>query len=114
MLKALKWELCPETVISWLKLYIQVYSLQDDADFLVPQFSQETFIQITQVSRLMMVFHRWESFARLFSNYWIFSSQLLDLCILDINCLDYQYGVLAAAAFCHFTSFETVYKVSGK
>lgn len=42
------------------------------------------------------------------------SLQLLDLCILDINCLDYQYGVLAAAAFCHFTSFETVHKVSGE
>ncbi|XP_073703653.1 G1/S-specific cyclin-E2 [Garra rufa] len=86
MLKALKWELCPETVISWLKLYSQVDSLKDDANFLIPQFSQETYIQITQ---------------------------LLDVCILDINCLDYQYGVLAAAAFCHFTSFEAVHKVSG-
>ncbi|XP_052003479.1 G1/S-specific cyclin-E2-like isoform X2 [Xyrauchen texanus] len=86
MLKALKWDLCPETVISWLKLYSQVDSLQDCTNFLIPQFSQETFIQITQ---------------------------LLDLCILDVNSLDYQYGVLAAAAFCHFTSFETVHKVSG-
>ncbi|XP_026858321.1 G1/S-specific cyclin-E2 [Electrophorus electricus] len=86
MLKALNWHLCPETVISWLKLYVQVDSLKEDPNFLVPQFSQETYIQITQ---------------------------LLDLCILDINSLDYQYGVLAAAAFCHFTSFETVQKVSG-
>ncbi|XP_051575833.1 G1/S-specific cyclin-E2-like isoform X2 [Myxocyprinus asiaticus] len=86
MLKALKWDLCPETVISWLKLYSQVDSLQDGTNFLIPQFSQETYIQITQ---------------------------LLDLCILDVNSLDYQYGVLAAAAFCHFTSFETVHKVSG-
>ncbi|CAM4703422.1 unnamed protein product [Leuciscus chuanchicus] len=86
MLKALNWYLCPETVISWLKLYSQVDSLKDDASFLIPQFSQETYIQI---------------------------AQLLDLCILDINSLDYQYGVLAAAAFCHFTSFETVHKVSG-
>lgn len=44
----------------------------------------------------------------------ITSLQLLDLCILDINSLDYQYGVLAAAAFCHFTSIETVQKVSGE
>nr|XP_055066892.1 G1/S-specific cyclin-E2 isoform X1 [Misgurnus anguillicaudatus] len=86
ILKALKWDLCPETVTSWLKLYAQVYSLQDDTNFLIPQFSQETYIQITQ---------------------------LLDLCILDINALDYQYGVLAAAAFCHFTSFETVNKIAG-
>ncbi|MBN3295374.1 CCNE2 protein, partial [Amia calva] len=86
VVKALNWNLCPETVISWLKLYIQVASLKDDPDVLLPRFSQETFIQITQ---------------------------LLDLCILDINSLDYQYGILAAAAFCHFTSFEVVQKVSG-
>ncbi|MBN3314357.1 CCNE2 protein, partial [Atractosteus spatula] len=86
MLKALNWNLCPETVISWLKLYMQVESLTDDPNVLLPQFSQETFIQITQ---------------------------LLDLCILDINSLDYQYGILAAAAFYHYTSFEVVQKVSG-
>lgn len=49
MLKALNWDLCPETVISWLKLYSQVDSLKDDASFLIPQFSQETYIQIAQV-----------------------------------------------------------------
>ncbi|KPP74030.1 G1/S-specific cyclin-E2-like [Scleropages formosus] len=86
VLKELNWDLCPETVISWLKLYIQVASLKDDDNLLVPQFSQETFIQVTQ---------------------------LLDLCILDINSLKFQYGILAAAAFCHFTSFEDVNKVSG-
>ncbi|KAK3572405.1 hypothetical protein QTP86_032627, partial [Hemibagrus guttatus] len=86
MLKALNWHLCPETPISWLKLYAQVGSLKEGPNFLVPQFSQETYIQMTQ---------------------------LLDLCILDINSLDFQYGVLAAAAFCHFTSIETVQKVSG-
>ncbi|XP_041961726.1 G1/S-specific cyclin-E2 isoform X1 [Alosa sapidissima] len=86
MLKALKWELCPETVVSWLKLYAQVDSLKDGPNFLIPQFSQEVFIQITQ---------------------------LLDLCMLDINSLEFHYGVLAAAAFCHFTSFEVVHKVSG-
>ncbi|KAL0984858.1 hypothetical protein UPYG_G00149590 [Umbra pygmaea] len=86
MLKALNWDLCPETVISWLKLYAQVESLKDGLNFLVPQFHQDTYIQITQ---------------------------LLDLCILDISSLDYQYGILAASAFCHFYSFEVVHKVSG-
>ncbi|KPP76912.1 G1/S-specific cyclin-E2-like [Scleropages formosus] len=86
MLKALNWEIRPETVISWLKLYIQVASLKDDPNILVPQFSQKTYIQI---------------------------AQLLDLCILDINSLDYQYGVLAAAALSHFTSFEVAQNASG-
>ncbi|KAM6967600.1 G1/S-specific cyclin-E2 [Aplochiton taeniatus] len=86
ILKALNWSLCPETAISWLKLYAQVGAQKEGHNFLVPQFSQDNYIQITQ---------------------------LLDVCIMDINSLDYSYGVLAAAAFCHFTSFEVVHKVSG-
>lgn len=86
MLKALKWELCPETPMSWLKLYAQVDSLKDQHNFLIPQFSSGVFMQITQ---------------------------LMDLCMLDINSLDFHYGVIAAAAFCHFSSFEVVHKVSG-
>uniref|UniRef100_A0A8C2Q972 Cyclin E2 n=1 Tax=Cyprinus carpio TaxID=7962 RepID=A0A8C2Q972_CYPCA len=86
MLKALNWDLCPETVLSWIKLYIQIASLYDVTNLLEPQFSQETYIQITQ---------------------------LLDLCILDINSLDFKYGVLAAAAFSHFMSTDVVQKVSG-
>nr|XP_033496033.1 G1/S-specific cyclin-E2 isoform X2 [Epinephelus lanceolatus] len=86
LLKALNWELCPETPISWLKLYAQVEAQTDGENFLVPQFSQEMYIRITQ---------------------------LLDLCMLDINSLDYSYSVLAAAAFCHFSTFDVVHKVSG-
>lgn len=40
--------------------------------------------------------------------------QLLDLCILDVNSLDFQYRTLAAAALCHYTSVEVVKKASGK
>ncbi|KAF0032016.1 hypothetical protein F2P81_016571 [Scophthalmus maximus] len=86
ILKALEPHLCPETPISWLKLYAQVEAQKDDENFLVPQFSQETYIQITQ---------------------------LLDLCMMDIASLDFSYSVLAAAAFCHFSTFDVVHKVSG-
>lgn len=50
-LQALDWNLCPETPISWLKLYVQVEAQKDGENFLEPQFSQETYIQITQVSK---------------------------------------------------------------
>ncbi|XP_077454137.1 G1/S-specific cyclin-E2 [Stigmatopora argus] len=86
VLKALDWNLCPETPISWLKLYAQVEAQKDGENFLVPQFSQETYVQITQ---------------------------LLDLCMMDIHSLDFSYSVLAAAAFCHFSNFDVVNKVSG-
>ncbi|KAM9200281.1 G1/S-specific cyclin-E2 [Mergus octosetaceus] len=86
MLKALKWELCPVTIVSWLNLYLQVDALKDVPKVLLPQYSQEKFIQI---------------------------AQLLDLCILDVNSLDFQYRTLAAAALCHYTSIDVVKKASG-
>ncbi|XP_030072694.1 G1/S-specific cyclin-E2 [Microcaecilia unicolor] len=86
VLKALKWELCPVTIISWLNLYLQVDSLKDAPKVLLPQYSQETFIQI---------------------------ALLVDLCILDIDSLGFQYRILSAAALYHFTSIKTVNKASG-
>ncbi|KAM4864712.1 G1/S-specific cyclin-E2 isoform 3-T4 [Thomomys bottae] len=86
ILKALKWELCPVTVISWLNLFLQIDAVKDAPKVLLPQYSQETFIQI---------------------------AQLLDLCILSIDSLEFQYSILAAAALCHFTSIEVVQKASG-
>ncbi|KAL4671760.1 hypothetical protein H8959_004469 [Pygathrix nigripes] len=84
--EALKWELCPVTIISWLNLFLQVDALKDAPKVLLPQYSQETFIQI---------------------------AQLLDLCILAIDSLEFQYRILTAAALCHFTSIEVVKKASG-
>ncbi|XP_065758548.1 G1/S-specific cyclin-E2 isoform X2 [Muntiacus reevesi] len=86
ILKALKWELCPVTVISWLNLFLQVDALKDAPKVLLPQYSQEKFIQI---------------------------AQLLDLCILAADSLAFQYRILAAAALCHFTSTDVVKKASG-
>lgn len=40
--------------------------------------------------------------------------QLLDLCILDVACLEYPYSALAASALYHFSNAELVEKVSGK
>ncbi|XP_078066935.1 G1/S-specific cyclin-E1 isoform X2 [Mustelus asterias] len=39
--------------------------------------------------------------------------KLLDLCILDLKCLEFTYGVTAASALYHFSSSELVHKVSG-
>ncbi|XP_044028754.1 G1/S-specific cyclin-E2 [Siniperca chuatsi] len=86
ILKALSWNLCPETAVSWLKLYFQMASMNTNSDLLEPQFPQDTYIQMTR---------------------------LLDLCILNINSLDFQYRVLAASVLCHFIQQETVEKVSG-
>ncbi|KAI3358136.1 hypothetical protein L3Q82_003136 [Scortum barcoo] len=86
ILKALSWNLCPETAVSWLKLYFQMASMSTNSDLLEPQFPQEAYVQMTR---------------------------LLDLCILNINSLDFQYRVLAASVLCHFIKQEMVEKVTG-
>ncbi|TDH03855.1 hypothetical protein EPR50_G00146070 [Perca flavescens] len=86
ILKALHWNLCPETAVSWLKLYFQMASMNSDSDLLQPQFPQEAYVQM---------------------------ALLLDLCILNINSLDFEYRVLAASVLSHFIGPETAEKVSG-
>ncbi|XP_053571190.1 G1/S-specific cyclin-E2 [Bombina bombina] len=86
ILKALKWELSPVTPIAWLNLYLQVSSLKESPKFLLPQYSQEQFIQIARI---------------------------LDLCILNLTSLEFQYRILAAAALYHYTSMEVVSKATG-
>ncbi|XP_073461919.1 G1/S-specific cyclin-E1 [Aquarana catesbeiana] len=86
IMKALKWCLTPMTAVSWLNIYLQVAYIRELQHFLLPQYPQETYIQIVE---------------------------LLDLCILDVACLEYPYSALAASALYHFSNAELVEKVSG-
>eukprot|EP00066_Takifugu_rubripes_P010949 XP_003979214.1 PREDICTED: G1/S-specific cyclin-E1-like [Takifugu rubripes] len=83
----LKWSLSPQTPVSWLNVYMQVAYLKETDELLLPRYPQETFTQI---------------------------AQLLDLCLLDVRCLEFSNGVLAASALFHFSSLELVEAVSGR
>ncbi|XP_043923247.1 G1/S-specific cyclin-E1 isoform X2 [Protopterus annectens] len=86
LMKALNWSLSPVTAVTWLKIFMQVAYLKELYEVLLPQYPPLVFVQVME---------------------------LLDLCILDIDCLEFTYGVLAASALFHFSSFELVHKVSG-
>ncbi|XP_063802109.1 G1/S-specific cyclin-E1 isoform X2 [Pseudophryne corroboree] len=86
IVKALKWCLTPMTVVAWLNVYLQVAYMKELQQFLLPQYPQQTYIQVVE---------------------------LLDLCILDIGCLEYPYSAVAASALYHFSNAELVEKVSG-
>ncbi|XP_042523877.1 G1/S-specific cyclin-E1 isoform X1 [Dipodomys spectabilis] len=86
IMKALNWRLSPLTVVSWLNVYMQVAFLNNMCEVLLPQYPQQIFIQV---------------------------AELLDLCMLDVECLEFPYGVLAAAALFHFSCSDLVAKVSG-
>ncbi|KAF3833204.1 hypothetical protein F7725_026869, partial [Dissostichus mawsoni] len=85
IMKELNWSLSPQTPISWLNVYMQVAYLKDTDELLIPKYPQKTFTQI---------------------------AQLLDLCILDVHCLEFSNGILAASALFHFSSLELVENVS--
>ncbi|KAJ6665952.1 hypothetical protein lerEdw1_000856 [Lerista edwardsae] len=84
--KALSWNLSPLTIVSWLNTYMQIAYLDELYEVLLPQYPQQIFVQI---------------------------AELLDLCVLDVGCLEYTYGILAASALYHFSSCELMRRVSG-
>lgn len=90
ILKALKWDLCPLTPNAWLNVYLQLVNLEHkentESNFVYPQYSPNAFVQI---------------------------ARLLDLCQLDIGCLQFPYSVLATSAMYHMSSQHVALSVSG-
>ncbi|XP_020810625.1 G1/S-specific cyclin-E [Drosophila serrata] len=102
LLQALDWDISPITITGWLGVYMQLNvnnrtpasfahigrqkAAEADDAFIYPQFSGFEFVQ---------------------------TSQLLDLCTLDVGMANYSYSVLAAAAISHTFSREAALRCSG-
>jgi cyclin E len=90
LLKALKWDLSPMTVNSWLNVFLQLVNMDSieerEHNFVFPQYSSHAFIQI---------------------------ARLLDLCFLDLDCLQFSYSILATSAVYHMSSEHVALSVSG-
>lgn len=142
-MQALKWDLCPMTSNSWLNVFLQLVNLEnslDDKDnndsFVLPAYSPHAFIQIARVSilateRILNKLQMIRAVLITFFWSWVyitsfcikpyniifllhqFCLQLLDLCHLDIGCLQFNYSVLAAAAMYHMSSADVALSVSG-
>lgn len=90
ILTTLNWDLTPVTVNGWLNMYLQVEARKEsrnhDRNFLFPEFSAYAFTQV---------------------------AQLVDLCMLDIECLKFTYSTIAATAVHHMLSPAVAVAVSG-
>lgn len=90
ILKALNWDLSPVTVYGWLNIFLQIANLDNISDshnnFVFPQYSGHILLQISQV---------------------------IDLCMLDVSCLQFSYSMIAATALYHMASEELALSVSG-
>ena len=91
ILKSLNWQLTPMTVNNWLSVYMQLFALLE----------KENKVKTRSVTDLLMSpSYSTELFSKV--------AHLLDLSMLDINCLQYSYSVIAAAALYHFTSEDAI------
>ncbi|KAK7505745.1 hypothetical protein BaRGS_00003016, partial [Batillaria attramentaria] len=94
--KALKWEFWPMTANSWLLLYLQLINLdckdkseegmESDLKLIEPHFSANLYLQVIR---------------------------LLDLCMWDMDCLQFDYSILAASALHHMGNIATLLKHTG-
>ena len=90
VLKGLNWGLSPMTPNSWMRLYMQICNGSRkpfDESFSLPAYSGLPF------SRAM---------------------QLVDLCMLDIGSLEFNYSILATSALYHTESEAIALSVSGE
>ncbi|KAH8020119.1 hypothetical protein HPB51_024839 [Rhipicephalus microplus] len=89
-MEALNWDLTPVTVNGWLNTYLQIAAKKEkrgkDMNFLHPGFSACSFVQV---------------------------AQLVDLCMLDVDCLQFKYSAIAASAIHHMMSPTLASTVSG-
>uniref|UniRef100_A0A8C5PQM8 Cyclin E1 n=1 Tax=Leptobrachium leishanense TaxID=445787 RepID=A0A8C5PQM8_9ANUR len=86
ILKALDWRMTSMTLIAWINFYIQNEYLVDEEELMTPRKPLYSYMEV---------------------------AALLDLCVLDVECLQFPNRVLAAAVLYHFAGFQLVQKASG-
>nr|XP_027198559.1 G1/S-specific cyclin-E1-like [Dermatophagoides pteronyssinus] len=99
IMNTLEWNLRPITPIAWLSAFFKVYTFSEkentnnksrqqvNESFLIPDYESELFVHV---------------------------AHLIDLCTLDAGSLTFQYSVIAASAFYHFTDEDVVLHCTGK
>ncbi|XP_017860331.1 PREDICTED: G1/S-specific cyclin-E isoform X2 [Drosophila arizonae] len=115
LLQTINWDICPITATAWLGVYMQLN---------VSNRTPASFAQIGRQARAEAAGARAGAAAAAdsddafiypqFSAYeFVQTSQLLDLCTLDVGMANYPYSILAAAAMSHTFNRETALRSSG-
>ncbi|XP_054710401.1 G1/S-specific cyclin-E1-like [Uloborus diversus] len=87
LIMTLNWNLTPVTINCWLNTFMQLAYIEDGENLIGPgKYPPNLFVQLSQV---------------------------LDLCILDLESLKYPYSVLSASAIAHLVSKDIATHVSG-
>ncbi|XP_015790454.1 G1/S-specific cyclin-E1 [Tetranychus urticae] len=94
IMESLKWNLHPITVNKWLSIFMQIYSILEKENNVDPQ-------SLSTGEKFLMPNYSGTFFSQV--------AHLVDLCMLDFGSLQFNYDVIAASAFYHFTNEHTVY-----
>ncbi|XP_006729836.1 G1/S-specific cyclin-E2 [Leptonychotes weddellii] len=111
-------------LLDWLLEVCEVYTLHRETFYLAQDFFDRFMLTQKDINKNMLqligitslfIASKLEVSSQGYEKltYGIEGTTLLDLCILAIDSLEFQYRILAAAALCHFTSIEVVKKASG-
>lgn len=121
VLKALNWDLTPMTVNGWLCVYMQLYSQLEKEGRVLKECDPN---QVKQQESPKRVTRRTNSpfkeppeddfmIPGYPSKFFAQIAHLLDLSMLDIQSLQYNYSVVAASSLYHFTNEATVFQCTG-
>ncbi|OBS57830.1 hypothetical protein A6R68_11050, partial [Neotoma lepida] len=94
-------------LLDWLLEVCEVYTLHRETFYLAQDFFDRFMLTQKDINKNML------QLIGITSLFIASKLELLDLCILAVDSLEFQYRILAAAALCHFTSIEVVKKASG-
>lgn len=94
LLQALNWDICPVTPTAWLGIYMQLnVNNQTPASF--SQIGKQVMSAAGEASDAAFIYPQFSAYE------FVQTSQLLDLCSLDVGMANFAYSVLAAAAISH-------------
>ena len=118
ILKALNWDLTPMTVNGWLCVYMQLYSQlekENSLDASQVKSQKESPKRVTRRTNSPFKEPPEDDFMipDYPSKFYAQIAHLLDLSMLDVNSLQFNYSVIAASALYHFTNEATVFQCTG-
>ncbi|KAH8418837.1 hypothetical protein KR222_011563, partial [Zaprionus bogoriensis] len=106
LLQALDWDFCPVTPTGWLGIYMQL-NINNRTPASFAQIGKQVLGAAGEAADDAFIYPQFSAFE------YVQTSQLLDLCSLDVGMANYPYSVLAAAAISHAFNRETALRCSG-
>lgn len=106
ILQALEWSITPVTIMGWVSIYMQLHDTTGKTDV----------VGMDQNALLLLNSSKWSQsfiYPQFSGLNYARTAQLIDLCTLDVEILNFPYSIVAAAAISHVIDKNEAMRVSG-